>query len=268
MALKMGYATLRWRQPDLSKALPALKKAGWDGWEGRLPMDWLGPPKRLKQVCEDAEMPLCVFTASGSPEDRDWEHVERNKRRMDYAAEMGVDCFMFMSGRKPEGRAMERADIERAAEGAEQWAEYAAQYGLELSYHIHTNLLVDSVADWTLYMSLLDKAKLCIDVSHAELWDYDPVQSLVDFWGQLNYVHLQDYASCTVRDPGQYNPKWVSVGEAECLDFTAVLKTLEDRNFTRWVTACPGEPAYEGEDAVSEAERSAGMRDYLRRLGY
>ena len=84
------------------------------------------------------------------------------------------------------------------------------------------------------------------------------VQSLVDFWDQLNYVHLQDYASCTVRDPGQYNPKWVSVGEAECLDFAAVLKTLEDRNFTRWVTACPGEPAYEGEDAVSEAERSAG----------
>ena len=50
MALKMGYATLRWRQPDLAKALPELKKAGWDGWEGRLSLDWLGPPKRLKQV--------------------------------------------------------------------------------------------------------------------------------------------------------------------------------------------------------------------------
>ena len=123
MALKMGYATLRWRQPDLAKALPELKKAGWDGWEGRLPLDWLGPPKRLKQVCEDADMPLCAFTASGSPEDRDWEHVERNKRRMDFAAEMGVDCFMFMSGRKPEGRETTREDIEQAAEGAEQWAE-------------------------------------------------------------------------------------------------------------------------------------------------
>ena len=268
MALKMGYATLRWRQPDLAKALPELKKAGWDGWEGRLPLDWLGPPKRLKQVCEDADMPLCAFTASGSPEDRDWEHVERNKRRMDFAAEMGVDCFMFMSGRKPEGRMTTREDIEQAAEGAEQWAEYAAQYGLELSYHIHTNLLVDSKEDWTLYMSLLDKARLCIDVSHAELWGYDPVQSLVDFWDQLNYVPLQDYASCTVREPGQYNPQWVSVGRAECLDFPAVLKTLVDRDFNRWVTSCPGEPAYEGEDAVAEAKRSAEMRDYLRGLGH
>ena len=268
MALKMGYATLRWRQPDLAKALPELKKAGWDGWEGRLPLDWLGPPQRLKQVCEDADMPLCVFTASGSPEDRDWEHTERNKRRMDFAAEMGVDCFMFMSGRKPEGRPAERADIERAAEGAEQWAEYAAQYGLELSYHIHTNLLVDSAEDWRLYMNLLDKARLCIDVSHAELWDYDPVQSLIDFWHQLNYVHLQDYTSCTVREPGRYNPEWVSVGEGECLDFAGVLNTLAERGFDRWVTSCPGEPAYEGEDAVSEARRSAGMRQYLRGLGY
>ena len=268
MTLRMGYAALRWQQPDLEKALPELKKAGWDGWEGRLPLDWLGPPKRLKQVCEDADMPLCVFTASGSPEDRDWEHVERNKRRMDFAAEMEVDCFMFMSGRRPEGREVEQADIERAAEGAEQWAEYAAQYGLELSYHIHTNLLVDSVADWRLYMSLLDKARLCIDVSHAELWGYDPVQSLNDFWSQLNYVHLQDYSSCTVREPGSYNPEWVSVGEGECLDFAGVLKTLDERSFSRWVTSCPGAPLYEGEDAISEAKRSSRMREYLRGLGY
>jgi sugar phosphate isomerase/epimerase len=139
---------------------------------------------------------------------------------------------------------------------------------LELSYHIHTNCLVDSKDDWTLYMSLLDKAKLCIDVSHADLWGYDAVQSLVDFWDQLNYVHLQDYASCTVREPSKYNPEWVSVGLAECLDFPGVLKTLEDRSFTHWVTSCPGEPAYEGEDAVSEAKRSAKMREYLRGLGY
>ena len=85
-------------------------------------------------------------------------------------------------------------------------------------------------------MSLLDKTKLCIDVSHAELWDYDPVQSLTDFWDQLNYVHLQDYTSCTVREPGRYNPEWVSVGEGECLDFAGVLNTLAERGFDRWVT--------------------------------
>ena len=268
MALKMGYTTIRWREPDLEKALPELKKAGWDGWEGRLPLNWLGPPNRLRRICDDADMPLCVFTANGTPDNRDWALVENNKRRMDFAAEMGVDCFMFMSGPGPEGRAVTTDDIKYAAEGAEHWAEYAAAIGLEISYHIHTNLLVDSAEDWKLYMSLLKKTKLCIDVSHAELWGCDPVESIIDFWSQLNYIHLQDYSSCTIRERGRYNPAWVAVGEGECLDFSGVLKTLDDRKFTRWVTSCPGEPPPGGQDAVTEARRSVEMREYLRGLGY
>ena len=268
MGLKMGYATLRWQNPDLEAALTELKKAGWDGWEGRGSLDWLGTPKRLRKICDDTGMPLMVYTASGSPDNRDWAHVERNRRRMEFAAEMGVSCFMFMSGPRPEGGEVSEDDIRASAEGTEQWAEYAAQFGLELSYHIHTNLLVDSRQDWELYMSCLKKAKLCIDVSHAELWGYDPVQSIVDFWDQLNYVHLQDYASCTQRERGHYNPVWVDVGQAECLDFGGVLRTLDEKGFSGWVTACPGEPVPGGEDPISEARRSAGMREYLRKLGY
>lgn len=268
MGFKLGYATLRWQNPDLVAGLTELKKAGWDGWEGRAPLDWLGTPRHLRQICEDIGMPLAVYTASGSPDSREWDHVERNKRRMEFAAEMGADCFMFMNGPKPEGGSTTGDDIKRAAEGADRWAEYAAQYELELSYHIHTNLLVDSIEEWKLYMGALEKAKLCIDVSHAELWGYDPVQAIVDFWDQLNYVHLQDYGSCTVREPGKYNPVWVDVGQAECLDFGGVLKTLAERGFNRWVTACPGDPIPGQRDPLSEARRSAGMREYLRSLGY
>jgi sugar phosphate isomerase/epimerase len=268
MALKMGYCTLRWKEPDLETALTALKQAGWDGWEGRLPLDWLGPPKRVKQVCDNVGMPLVVFTASGSPENDDWAHVERNKRRMDFAAQMGVSCFMFMSGPKPEGRATGADDITRAAAKADEWAEYAGQYGMELSYHIHTNLLVDSVEDWKLYMANLGKAKLCIDVSHAELWGYDPVQSIIDFWDKINYMHLQDYSVCTRDEDGRYNPVWVDVGQAECLDFKGVLDVLEEKGFDGWVTSCPGEPVAGQEDPLSEARRSKRMRDYVRGLGY
>ena len=268
MALKMGYCTLRWREPDLEAALTELKKAGWDGWEGRLPLDWLGTPKQVKQVCDNVGMPLVVYTAVGSPENDDWAHVERNKRRMDFAAEMGVSCFMYMSGPKPKDRAATADDIKRAAAKADEWAEYAGQYGLELSYHIHTNLSVDSAEDWKLYMDNLHRAKLCIDVSHAELWGYDPVQSIVDFWDKINYMHLQDYAECTVREAGRFNPVWVDVGQAECLDFKGVLDTLDARGFSGWVTSCPGEPVPGGEDPLSEARRSRRMREYVRGLGY
>lgn len=268
MGLKMCYASLRWRNPDLPAALASLQEAGWDGWESRLPLDWLGPPSRVRRVCDDAGMPMLVYSASGSPDNRDPEHVERNRRRMEFAAEMNADCFLFMNGPKPEGRAVDDDDVRAAADGAEAWAEYAADLGLEITYHIHTNLLVDSTEHWKLYMSGLHKAGLCIDVSHAQLWGYDAAQSLLDFRGQLNYVHLQDYSSCTRGEDGRYEPTWVSVGEAECMDFGAVMETVEEIGFDRVVTCCPGAPAYEGEGAVAEAERSAGMRRYMRSLGY
>lgn len=270
MGLQMSYATLRWQEPNLPKALTELKKAGWEGWEARAPLDWLGTPRQLLQVCEDAGMPLVVYTASGSPDQRDWAHVERNKRRIEFAAEMGASCFMFMSGPKAETRMGKKEQIEVAAEGAEAWATYAAQYDLELSYHIHTNTLVDSITDWKYYMSRLERTKLCIDVSHAALWGYDPVQAIGDFWPQLNYVHLQDYSSCTQQEAGRYNPVWVDVGQANCLDFPGVLATLVQRGFTGWVTCVPGDdsgPPGE-QDPVSQAQRSAGMRSYLYNLGY
>jgi sugar phosphate isomerase/epimerase len=213
-------------------------------------------------------MPMVVYTAMGAPEQSDWQHTERNKRRMDYAAELGVDCFMFMSGPKPKDRPVNKDDIRAAAESAEAWAEYAAQYDLEISYHIHTNTLIDSAEHWRLYMSLLDRAKLCIDVSHAQLWGYDPVEAIRDYRDQLNYVHLQDYSSTSRGENGRYLPVWCDVGEAENVDFPSVLATLDEIGYDRWVTACPGEvPPGQG-DPRNLARRSCNMRDYLRGLGW
>ena len=268
MAFKLGYSTLRWKNPDLEPALEELKKAGWDGWEGRLPLDWLGPAGRLRRVCDNTGMPMSIFTASGAPDIRNWEHTERNKRRMEYAAEMGADCFMYMTGRKPEGRPVSDDDVVAAAEGADAWAEYAAQFGLELSYHIHTNTLVDSNEHWRLYMANLKTAKLCIDVSHALLWGYDPVESIRDFRDQLNYIHLQDYSSTSRAEDGRYLPIWCQVGLGESVDFPAVAEVLKEIDFTRWVTACPGQPIPGEEDPISEAKRSKGMVDYLKGIGY
>jgi sugar phosphate isomerase/epimerase len=266
--LNLCYSTLRWREPDLEPALEALKAVGWDGWEGRLDLDWLGPPARLRRICDNAGMPLVVYTASGSPDRRDWEHVERNRRRMEYAAELGVDCFMFMNQAKSPQAPVSEDDIKAAAEGAEEWASYAADLGLELSYHIHTNTLVDCVEDWRLYMSHLQRAKLCIDVSHALLWGYDPVQAISDFSSQLNYIHLQDYSTTSTAADGTHLPVWCDVGDGESVDFPAVLQILTQIGFSRTVTACPGEPVAGAEDPLSEARRSRKTRDYLAELGF
>jgi len=268
MPFKLGYCALRWREPDLEQALEALKEAGWDGWECRLPLDWLGTPNHIRKICDDTGMPICCFSAHGGAENSDYAHQERNKRRIDFAAEVGADTFLYMSGRKPERGIVTEDNIIRSAEAADAWQEYAsAQSNLELTYHIHTNLLVDSIGEWELYMANLKKAGLCIDVSHADLWGYDAVESLKNFRSQLNYVHLQDYTDCTVREPGNYNPSWVAVGKAECLDFKGCAQILEDTNYDRWVTACPGAPP-PNDDAVSEAKRSVTMYDYCRETGF
>jgi sugar phosphate isomerase/epimerase len=268
MSFKLACSTLRWKNPDLEPALEELKQAGWEGWEGRLPLDWLGTPQRVRRICANVGLPLAVYTAGGSPDQRDYNNVELNKRRMEFAAEVGADCLMFMNGDKPTDRAVNQDDLRHAAEGAEMWAEYAASLGLELSYHIHTNLLVDSIEDWRFYMSLLKAARLCIDVSHAQLWGYDAAQSLRDFRSQLNYVHLQDYASCARREDGFYLPEWVDVGQANNVDFAAVRRALEEIGYQRWVTAVPGASIPGQEDAISEARRSRRMAEYLRGIGY
>ena len=134
-----------------------------------------------------------------------------------------------------------------------------------MSYHIHTNTLVDSIADWRAYVGMLERAQLCIDVSHAQLWGADPVAALREFAPRLNYVHLQDYSS-TSRDPdGTYQPVWCDVGAAEAVDFGC-----GNGGAGRARTSGAGSPPARGAatSPLTEARRSRTTRDYLRRLGY
>ena len=67
-----------------------------------------------------------MLTANGTPDSRDRENVAVNRRRMEFAAEMGCDCFMYMNGGKPDNGPVTDDDVRAAAEGADEWAEYAA----------------------------------------------------------------------------------------------------------------------------------------------
>ena len=164
---------------------------------------------------------------------------------------------------KPKNRAVNDGDIAALADVSEEWADYAAQYDLEVCYHIHTNSTMDSIEDWTKYMNLLKKCKLCIDVSHAALWGDDPVESIQRYKDQLIYVHLQDYANYSGGNDTGWQVNWVDVGGGTEIDFPGVMRTLGDIGYNRWVTACPGKL----EDRLDE-DRMKVNRRYLRQLGY
>ncbi len=263
MGFKFGYSTLRWQQPDFEKLLTQLKDAGWDGWEMRQSLDWAGTPRRIRRMCEDVDMPIAAVTARGLPIDKNFEQMELNKRRIDFAAEVGADCFMFMGTGKPSDRPISNSDLAKLADVSEEWAEYASRYGLDVCYHIHTNTTVDSIEDWAKYMSLLRKCKLCIDVSHSALWGFDPIESIRRYKDVLVYVHLQDYSGFIGGDDSSYNVDWVDVGGGTAMDFPGIMSTLEELNYDRWITACPGMV----EDR-SDEERMTVNREYLRQLGY
>ena len=48
MEFKLGYSSLRWKEPNVEEALKQIKDTGWDGWEVRQSLDWLGSAKRLR----------------------------------------------------------------------------------------------------------------------------------------------------------------------------------------------------------------------------
>ena len=57
MSFKLGYSSLKWSMPsieDLEGNLEQVKAAGWEGWELRQSLDWLGEPERVQQICNNA----------------------------------------------------------------------------------------------------------------------------------------------------------------------------------------------------------------------
>lgn len=253
MSFKLAYSTLRWQTPDLESLLRTLKQCGWQGWEARQSLDWLGTPQRVRRICERTEMPCCAFTARHISLDGDRVKREHDLRRIDFAAELGVDCFMFMGAAKPKDRPVNDGDLRALADLAEAMADYACQYNLDVCYHPHIHTTVDSKEDWIRFADMLEKCKICLDVSHIALWGYEPSQAFRDYANRLVYVHLQDCVEDTTM---------VELGDGTMFDFPQTLQTLTDIGYRRWVTACPGQTTH-----LTDEQKMIKNREYLKSLG-
>ena len=252
MPFKLGYSSLRWLDLDLEPRLHQIRKAGWDGWEIRQSLDWLGTPSRVRRLCQDAGTPVSAVMGQRITLDNDPLMKEQNKRRIDFAAEIEADNFTIIGAERLQDPAAHQAQIAALADLADEFADYAAQYGLDVCYHVHTRTTVDSRSEWELLMSLMNRCKLCIDVSHAQFWGYDPARSIHDFKDRLVYVHLQDWLGY----------RWADLDEGTLVDTGACLEALDAIGFERWVVACPGD------SSRSDEQRIRCNRAYLRGLGY
>ena len=251
MSYKLAYSGLFWRAPDLAQELEALRTFGWDGWEARQPLDWLGTPQRVRQLCETYGVEVAAVCGPNVALDLGGPSQQINKRRIEFAAELGVETFMT-KGPGREGRNGTDAELDQMAAAYEDLAAYGADLGVVVTFHPHINHLVDSADEWKRLMSRLDACRLCMDMSHAVHWGYDPVQAVRDFAAWIAYVHLHDFKD------GQT----VELGEGPMCDYPAFMAALQEAEYTGWVTVCPGEAER------PETEKMQINRQYMCSIGY
>jgi sugar phosphate isomerase/epimerase len=253
MSFTFAYSGLQWNNPNLEEKLADLAETGWDGWETRLALDWLGPAKRVKKLCAESGVQVCAVCGPNVTLSTKDHVQEINKRRIEYAADLEVPLFMTKGPGRPD-RATTEEDLDRMADVYEDLALYAEPLGVTVTFHPHIGHVVDSSDEWKQFMPRLSACKLCLDMSHAVHWGYDPIQAVHDFKDRIAYIHLHDY---------DYDKDHtVELGEGPMCDYTAFLTALKDIAFTGWIVACPG-----NSDRIDK-DKMRINRNYLKGLGY
>lgn len=253
MAIKLSYNSLEWGPtPDMTRMLDEIKRAGWDGWEVRQPLDWLGSAERVRELTEQAGLTVSCVCGVGYTADGDRVPIETNKRRIDLAVALRADTFMFMAPRRPSHRAPTAAEYTAIYAVAKELSDYATERGVDAVFHPHTGLAVQSRYEWESMLDKATNAKLCADVMHMALLGDDPIKCMTDYKDRLAYIHLQDWKDW----------RFVEMGDGNVLDWKKILGTLDQLGYNRWAT-CHG-----GVTDVAPRDKAARCREYLRTIGY
>ena len=254
-SFKLGYSIITWGgTPDLHEALGAISGAGWEGAEfTSTSLEWLGTPTHLKSVFDRYDLPLvCIFGSVSLSSDL--VHVERQKRRIEFAGEMGCEVFCLLGAPRVHQRLPTDDEFKHLGEQAETFIDHAAPYGLKVAYHAHPRCTVESEAEQDQLLAHAPRLQVCVDVSVAGLMGEDACAQLRKYRDRLAYVHMKDWARGKFCVMGQG-----TVG----IDFGAVRETLEEIDYRGWVM---GElSTYADTNAV---ESCYANRRFLQSVGY
>ncbi len=253
---RLGYSCITWGPtPDLDEVLGAIASTGWEGVEFiGVSADWLGTPRRLRGLLDRYRLqPVCLFGSVSLGPDADLV-LERQRRTIEYAAELGCAVYCFLGGERVGRRLPTEDEFKRLAEQAERLIDHAAPSGLTVAYHAHPRCTVESEAEQDRLLAYTDRLQVCVDVSVAALVEEDAVAQLHKYRDRLGYVHMKDWA----------RGKFCLMGQGtRGLDFAKILHTLADLDYRGWVM---GElSSYADTDAV---ESCYANRRYLRSLGF
>ena len=147
-SFRLGYSIITWGgTPDLDQALGAIAGASWEGAEfTSTSLEWLGTPRHLRAVFDRYELPLvCIF--GGVNLANDPVHIERQRRRIEFAGEMGCEVFCLLGASRVHQRLPTDDEFKRLADQAETFIDHAEPYGLQVAYHAHPRTEVVALCD-------------------------------------------------------------------------------------------------------------------------
>ena len=148
MGLRLAYSSLKWKEQNLETNLRALAEEGFEGWETRESLDWLGTPKRLKKMASDCGIEVAAVSGPNVPATKDQPAFEINKRRIEFASDLGVPLLMT-KGPRGENNPTPDAGLQQVADMYEELARYGQPLGVTVTYHPHINHFVELQSKFT-----------------------------------------------------------------------------------------------------------------------
>ncbi len=253
---RLGYNTLTWgATPDMDEMLGAISGAGWEGVEFiSASLDWLGTPSRVRKLLDDHGLePVSVFGSVSIDSDADVV-MEHQRRRMEFAAELGATIYPFLGGKRVARRYPNDDDFKKLAEQCDTLMEYAAGQGLTVAYHAHPLATVESEEEWDRLLEFAPRLPLCLDVSVSARMREDPIPQIVKYKDRLAYMHMKDEGI----------GKFCVMGQGVAgLDFGKIRETLNSIGFTGWVM---GELSNYADTPANES--CYANMEHLKSVGY
>jgi inosose dehydratase len=256
---RIGYNTLTWydSQPDLERVFATIKEAGWEGVELlNNDADWSGPPSRVRGMLDRVGLPaIAMLGAVQIDDERSASVLERQKRMIDYGAELGCEAYIFIGGDRVERRLPTDEEFRRLGEIAAALIDHAAPLGMTVNHHSHARCTCEREAEQDRLLEFADeRLRVCFDAGTSIFMDEDPVAQIHKYADRIGYVHLKDWA----------HGKYCVIGEGtRGIDWRSVMSAFETIGYSGWVTAELSPYA----DTPAE-ESCFANRAYLRSIGY
>ena len=250
--LRFAYSTINWGATcDLPQALAEIREAGWGAVElfGHS-LDHLGSLGSLTSALDGLGVATLFGSVALPPTE---EQRVRHQDLIARAAELGASAYGIVGGQRLRYRPPTDAEYAALSAFLEELAVYGAARGVAVSYHPHTGCTVETADETAILLRGTDALRLCLDASHIALVGDDPLATFDRFWDRIGYIHLKDWA----------RGKFVELGQGTIgIDFPALLKALETRDFAGWVVI---ENSRSDVSPLTSARANAA---YLTGLGY